>query len=116
VEALLRRGAQNGGKALLSDGPFVFDFEAARFEKHGQAIELSKTESRLLRLLFTHRGQTLHRERLLLEIWPDGTEYVDENALSVAVRRLRAKLEDEPSNPKYIQTVHGIGYKWAVKP
>jgi DNA-binding response OmpR family regulator len=116
VDALLRRGAQKGGKAVFSGGPFAFDFEASRFEKQGQAIELSTTEARLLYLLFTHRGQTLPRERLLEEIWPDGAEYVDENALSVAVRRLRAKLEDEPSNPKYIQTVHGIGYKWAVKP
>jgi DNA-binding response OmpR family regulator len=115
VGALLRRGAKNGGKSMLSEGPFVFDFETSRFERHGQAIELSKTEARLLHLLFTHRSQTLPRERLLEAIWPEGSEYVDENALSVAVRRLRSKLEDEPSNPKYIQTVHGIGYKWAVK-
>jgi DNA-binding response OmpR family regulator len=47
-----------------------------------------------------------------MSLCPDSTEYVDENALSVAVRRLRAKLEDEPSNPRYIKTVHGIGYKW----
>jgi DNA-binding response OmpR family regulator len=113
VDALLRRGERK--TALHSDGPFVFDFEAARFEKHGQPIELSKTEARLLYLLFAHKGRTLPRERLLSEIWPDGTEFVDENALSVAVRRLRSKLEDEPSNPKCILTVHGIGYKWAVE-
>jgi DNA-binding response OmpR family regulator len=85
-----------------------------RFEKNGKAIELSKTEARLLQLLITNKGQTLVRERLLTLIWPDGTEYVDENALSVAIRRLRTKLEDDPSNPEYIKTVHGIGYKWAV--
>ena len=92
----------------------MFDFERARFEKNGQAIELSKTEARLLQLLFTNKGQTLTRERALSFIWPDGTEYVDENALSVAVRRLRSKLENDPSNPQFIKTVHGIGYKWAV--
>ena len=114
IDALLRRGARQNGNPAVSDGPFVFDFESARFEKQGQSIELSKTEARLLHLLFAHKGQTITREKLLAEIWPDGTEYVDENALSVAVRRLRSKLEDEPSSPQYIQTVHGIGYKWAV--
>jgi DNA-binding response OmpR family regulator len=85
-----------------------------RFEKNGQAVELSKTEARLLQLLFTNKGQILTRERALSVIWPDGAEYVDENALSVAVRRLRAKLENDPSNPQFIKTVHGIGYKWAT--
>jgi DNA-binding response OmpR family regulator len=111
VDALLRRGAYGGGK--VNAGLFVFDFEAMRFEKSGQAVELSKTEARLLQLLLNSRGQTVPRERLLTQIWPDGSEYVDENALSVAVRRLRAKLEDDPSKPEYIKTVHGIGYKWA---
>jgi DNA-binding response OmpR family regulator len=118
VDALLRRAGMSGaspytkGKLVL-DG-FMLDFESMRFEKDGQAIELSKTEARLLQILFTNRGRTIPRERLLELIWQDGTEYVDENALSVAARRLRAKLEDDPSNPKYIKTVHGIGYKWAV--
>jgi len=112
IDALLRRGSYSADKTFT--GHFAFDFEALRFEKSGQAIELSKTEARLLQLLFTNKGQTVPRERLLTQIWPDGTEYVDENALSVAVRRLRAKLEDDPSNPQYIKTVHGIGYKWAV--
>jgi DNA-binding response OmpR family regulator len=111
VDALLRRGSYQG--AARSDG-FLFDFDAQRFEKDGQAVELSKTEARLLWLLFVHKGQTLTREQLLERIWPDGTEHVDENALSVAVRRLRSKLEDDASKPRHIKTVHGIGYKWAV--
>ena len=113
VDALLRRGTYS--KVTAADG-FNFDFETLRFEKDGQAVELSKTEARLLQILFTNKGQTIPRERLFTLIWPDGVDYVDENALSVAVRRLRAKLEDDPSNPKYIKTIHGIGYKWAVNP
>ena len=112
VDALLRRGIYKNSNNY--EGIFTFDFETLRFDKNGQAIELSKTEARLLQLLYANKGQTIPRERLLELIWPDGTEYVDENALSVAVRRLRAKLEDDPSNPQYIKTVHGIGYKWAV--
>jgi DNA-binding response OmpR family regulator len=110
VDALLRRGAYADGKTIA--GGFAFDFETMRFEKNGQAMELTKTEARLLRQLIANKGRTLTREYISERIWPDGTEYVDENALSVAVRRLRAKLEDDPSNPAYIKTVHGIGYKW----
>ena len=71
------------------------------------ALELPP-EQRLLRLLVEHRGQTLSREVLLDRVW-DGGEFVDENALSVAVNRLRAKLADAP-----IRTVYGLGYQWAV--
>jgi len=112
IDALLRRGLYNAGKIIA--GEFMFDFESLRFEKNGKSIELSKTEVRLLQLLFLNKEQALTREHLLARIWPDGTEYVDENALSVAIRRLRSKLEDDPSNPKFIKTVHGIGYKWAM--
>ena len=112
IDALLRRSSRNNKP--ITTGSYTFDFEIMRFEKSGQAVELSKTEARLLQLLIMNKGQTLTRERLLTLIWPDGTEYVDENALSVAIRRLRTKLEDDPSNPAYIKTVHGIGYKWAV--
>lgn len=112
IDALLRRGS-HGSVRFSADG-FTFDFEIMRFEKESKIVELSKTEARLLQLLVTNKGQTLTRERLLALIWPDGTEYVDENALSVAVRRLRSKLENDPSNPQYIKTVHGIGYKWVL--
>ena len=78
-------------------------------------VELSKTEQKLLRLLVEHRGQTLTRAALVDRIWTDGAEYVDENALSVTVKRLRDKLEDMPSKPRYIKTVYGLGYTWAVK-
>ena len=70
---------------------------------------------RLLRLLVENRGQTLSRAMLVDRIWTDGAEYVDENALSVTVKRLRDKLEDTPSSPQYLKTVYGIGYTWAVK-
>ena len=85
------------------------------FHKEGQLIELSKTEQKLLRVLVENRGQTLPRATLIDRIWTDGAEYVDENALSVTMKRLRDKLEDIPSSPKYLKTVYGIGYIWAVK-
>jgi len=85
------------------------------FRKNGRLIDLSKTEQRLLRLLVENRGRTLSREALLDRVWTDGAEYVDENALSVTVKRLRDKLEDTPSRPRYLKTVYGIGYTWVVK-
>ena len=90
-----------------SDSVFNFDFEAMCFTAAGDRVELSKTEQRLLRILVTNRGQTLRREYLLARIWPDGTEYVDANALSVTMRRLREKLPGIP-----VRTVYGIGYVW----
>ena len=78
-------------------------------------MELSKTEQRLLRLLVQSRGTTLSRGDLVDRVWTDGAEYVEENALSVTVKRLRDKLEEVPSKPRYLKTVYGIGYTWAVK-
>ena len=94
---------------------FSFDFERMAFRKSGRLIELSKTEQKLLRMLVENRGRTLSRETLLDRVWSDGAEFVDENALSVTVKRLRDKLEDTPSKPRFLKTVYGIGYTWAVK-
>lgn len=114
VNAQLRRRAA-GKAACFTIGDFLFDFDKMEFRKAGEPIELSKTEQKLLRLLVENRGQTLPRATLVDRIWTDGAEFVDENALSVTVKRLRSKLEDNPSSPKYVKTVYGIGYTWAVK-
>ena len=107
VNAQLRRSAPVKSDRLELDG-FAFDFSHLEFFKNGTPIELSKTEQRLLRLLVENRGRTLPRGLLLEKVW-DGGEFVDENALSVAMRRLRAKLGDAP-----IRTVYGVGYVWEV--
>ena len=113
VNAQLRRGARED--AFEIEG-FRFDFANMEFRKGGASVELSRTEQKLLRLLVENRGRTLPRALLLEKLWPDGAMYVDENALSVAMKRLRDKLEDEPSKPRYLRTVYGVGYQWAVKP
>ena len=114
VNAQLRRNTTGPSGVLEIDG-FSFDFDRMEFRKDGRPIELSKTEQKLLRVLVENRGQTLTRAALVDRIWTDGAEYVDENALSVTVKRLRDKLEDVPSKPRYLKTVYGIGYTWAVK-
>lgn len=113
VAALLRRNAAAPTQALVFGGLHL-DFERLLFTKNGVPLEFSKTEQRVLHLLASNPGQTIQRERLLEYVWPDGSDYVDENALSVAISRLRAKLEDDPAKPRHIKTVRGIGYSWAV--
>lgn len=93
---------------------FQFSFAKMEFFKNSVPIELSKTEQKLLRILIENRGHALTRSQLVDAIWTDGVQYVDENALSVTVKRLRDKLEDTPSLPAYIKTIYGIGYTWAA--
>ncbi len=110
INAQLRKQTAEAAHRFVSDG-FAFDFERMEFSVNGQTVELSKTEQKLLRYLTENRGITLSREKLIDRIWTSGAEFVDENALSVTVKRLRDKLGAK----EYIKTVHGIGYVWVKK-
>lgn len=113
VNTQLRKALQMpSGQIQIDD--FQFDFDLMAFLKNGVPVDLSKTEQKLLRCLVENRGMTLSREKLVDRIWTDGAEYVDENALSVTIKRLRNKLENAPAKPDYIKNVYGIGYTWAV--
>jgi len=111
IRALLRRN-DNFQKTGYQNEIFCFQFDTMDFYKNGKAVELSKTEQRILYTLVSNAGQILTMELLMERVWPDGTEYVEDNALSVGIRRLRDKLEDTPSKPEYIKTVYGKGYIW----
>lgn len=113
VHTQLRKIAVRETRIVI--GAFVFDFERMEYQKDGVELTLSKTEQKLLRLLVENRGRVLSRADLVDRIWTDGAEYVDENALSVTVKRLRDKLEECPSKPRYLKTVYGIGYTWEGK-
>jgi DNA-binding response OmpR family regulator len=114
VNTQLRKMAGASSEKVMLDD-FAFNFEKMEFSKGSTLIELSKTEQKLLRILVSNRGRTITRPDLVDRIWTDGAEYVDENALSVTIKRLRDKLEDNPAKPQYIKTIYGIGYTWAVK-
>lgn len=105
VNAVMRRKSDRSN--IFSYDGFIFNFDTMTFSANGKLIELSKTEQKLLRLLTENRGTTLPRDTLIDRIWLDGAEFVESNALSVTVRRLREKLPDAP-----IKTVYGIGYVW----
>lgn len=108
VNRQLRKSENSGHGRIFVSERYKFDFEHMEFYESEKAVDLSKTEQKLLKLLVENRGITLSRSELVDRIWTDGAEYVDENALSVTVKRLRDKL-NAASN---IKTVYGIGYTW----
>ena len=108
VNAVIRR-RQTDNQSFKS-GAFSFDFDNMLFFVNDEPVELSKTEQRLLKLLVANAGVTLSRDSLIEKIWTDGAEFVEENALSVTVKRLRKKLPGIP-----LKTVYGIGYVWEKK-
>lgn len=111
VNTQLRKAEPSPANSVIRIDHFCFDFANMQFSARGIPVELSKTEQKLLRLLVSNAGLTLGRSDLVDRIWTDGAEYVDENALSVAVKRLRDKLGAQD----YIKTVYGIGYTWVKR-
>ncbi len=111
VMVALRRLDNTVSNAFIVDN-MVFDFDKMKFTKDNEQITLSKTEVKLLKILVSNKGQVLTREQLIDSVWSDCGEYVDENALTVSIKRLRQKIEDKNLNHKYIKTVYGIGYSF----
>ena len=111
VNTQLRKKTTIHKNAPIQIDHFFFDFGTMTFCVGETKVELSKTEQKLLRLLVENQGRTMTRGDLVDRIWTDGAEYVDENALSVTIKRLRDKIGAQ----KYIKTVYGIGYSWVTK-
>jgi DNA-binding response OmpR family regulator len=108
VNTQLRKNETPASGDMVTIGEYSFDFDRMIFKADGEEITLSKTEQRLLKLLVSNQGVTLSRDDLIDRLWTDGAEFVDENALSVAIKRLRDKLNAKD----YIKTVYGLGYMW----
>ena len=111
VNTQLRKQISQG---IFMQDCFIFDFEKLEFFKNEELIELSKTEQKLLKILVDNKGLAIERNKLIDRIWSDGG-YVEENALSVTIKRLRDKIEELPNKPKFIKTIYGIGYTWVVR-
>ncbi len=117
VDAVYRRVSLIGDKsaaqrkAELTQGEFVLNQRNRTFHKADQPIELTQVEFQIMEYFFTNPGVALGRSDLLKHVW--GPAYVgEEKIVDVNIRRLRMKVEDEPSNPKHIVTVWGLGYRW----
>lgn len=119
VDSLCRRVAfaseksENNFKEELVSGDFVLNLRNRALMKNGKMIELTQVEFQIMEFFFSNPGNAIDRTDILNHVW--GEAYVgEEKIVDVNIRRLRMKVEDEPSNPKYIVTVWGLGYKWDV--
>jgi len=115
IDALYRRIGGDSGLAseLLSQGPFVMNTRNHTLEKSGVRIRLTQVEFSIMKLFMQNPGRALSREDILSAVWEkeyDG----DLKIVDVNIRRLRIKIEDDTSNPTYITTVWGYGYKWGA--
>ncbi len=115
IEALCRRvgrsQAQNEEEGKLVSGNFVLDEKSRMLLKSGQQIDLTQVEFQIMELFFKNSGTALVREKILEGVWGDNY-FGDVKIVDVNIRRLRMKIEDEPSNPLHILTVWGYGYRW----
>lgn len=98
-------------KEELESGDFILNLRNRALLKNGKMIELTQVEFQIMEYFFSNPGVALDRTDILNHVW--GEAYVgEEKIVDVNIRRLRMKIEDEPSNPQYIVTVWGLGYKW----
>ncbi len=109
INRVLRRTGKV--KSVLEAGGVTIDTARAVVKKDGEEIFLSALEYRLLLILFNNKGVLLGRDRLLEEIWDVAGEFVNDNTLTVYIKRLREKIESDPARPEIIQTVRGMGYR-----
>ena len=114
IRALLRRSALQSSPytGVIRSGPVTIDQTAAKAYLSGEYLDLTGAEYRLLCLFIRHAGQTLTRNLILDELWDGQGNFVDDNTLSVYIRRLREKIEEQPSRPEHLLTVRGMGYRW----
>jgi DNA-binding response OmpR family regulator len=116
VQAVLRRAAAADATAPepFRAGRFEVDVAARRIRRDGCELALTIREFDLLAFFLTHPGRAFTRVQLLEQVW--GWSYGDLSTVTVCVRRLREKTEDDPASPAYLQTVWGVGYRWEAEP
>lgn len=118
IRALLRRaGVKRAGEDApetdsLACGDIRIDFAGSRVFLRGEKLELTQAEYRLLSLLVRSCGRVVTREVIFEELWDNSGNFVDDNTLSVYIRRLREKVEQDPSKPEHLVTARGFGYCW----
>ena len=117
VDALYRRvalaevRAQNNFQEEIRSGEFVLNLRNRTLLKRGKAIELTQVEFQIMEYFFSNPGAALDRTNILNHVWGEAY-FGEEKIVDVNIRRLRMKIEDQPSSPQHIVTVWGLGYKW----
>lgn len=114
VKALIRRSQNglDGSTDIITAGPFQYNTSTLRFYKNGEEILLSAKENAIMKLFIDNVNRIFSKDMLYDLIW--GESIIDENAIMVYINRLRTKIEENPGNPQYIQTVRGLGYRFVI--
>ena len=115
IKASLRRSTQFSKTEMLEANGIKIDTSERLVWKNGEVLELTFVEYKLLCLFLRNPNHLLSREVILDRMWDGNGNCVDDNTLSVYIRRLRNKIEDDPNSPKYLLTERGFGYKWVVE-
>lgn len=116
VDAVIRRisaSEQSNVKSTVTSGPFTLDTQSRTVKKNGEPLELTQIEYGLMEYFITNEGVALDRNSILKKVWQEEFN-IDYKIVDVNIRRLRMKIEDDPSSPSFIQTVWGFGYRWVV--
>ena len=109
IRSVLRRAGKR--QSIITLGDLSVDTDKGTVTREGKEIYLSALEYKLFLVFLNNRGQVLTRDKLLEEIWDSAGDYVGDNTLTVYIKRLREKIEQDPQNPVYIKTVRGLGYR-----
>lgn len=114
INAVLRRNGNSNRENIINIGNVSIDINQAKVMKNNEVIFLTALEYKILLLLVLNPNIIFTREKILADIWDVSEEYVNDNTLTVYIKRIREKIEDDPSNPKVIKTIRGIGYKIGI--
>ncbi len=114
VKAMIRRnkGSLQGRENTIEAGPFVYNTSTLRLYKNGQELNLTSKENAMMKLFLDNVNCIFSKDMIYEMIW--GDTIIDENAIMVYINRLRQKIEDDPSHPKFIQNVRGLGYRFVI--
>ena len=112
MDFVLGSGSSYMESDVLRSGDITVNLTEGRVMLRGENVDFTVAEYRLLCLFLKNKGRVLTRTAILDKLWDGAGNFVDDNTLSVYVRRLREKLEDNPSMPEHLKTVRGVGYKW----
>ena len=115
VDAIYRRVCmsfiKNENNPVIESGPFLLNLKSRTVSKNGKPVDLTQVEYQILEYFMNNKNTALDRSSILSHIWGD-SYFGDDKIVDVNIRRIRMKIEDEPSNPQYIITIWGYGYKW----
>lgn len=110
IKSVLRRYSKDSPDGVVSVGSIKVNTNEAKVYKNGTEVILTAMEYRLLLIFINNRGKVLSRQSLLEDIWDVGGDFVNDNTLTVYIKRLRDKIEEDPAKPQIIKTVRGLGY------